>query len=213
MFLKFPLLHLHSVMKEKIISKSANMFLNLGFKSVTMDDIANEMGISKKTIYQHFDNKTKLVEATTLSVFEIIAHGIDCICELDKNPIEEIYEIKKFVMVHLKNEKSSPQYQLQKYYPKIYASLKKKQFEKMLGCVTQNLNRGVSQQLYRDTIDIEFIARLYFNGMVSLKDQDIFPIANFSIPQMMESYLDYHLRGICTLKGLEHLTHLSAIKK
>lgn len=197
-------------MRDKIIHKSAELFLNLGFKSVTMDDIANEMGISKKTIYQHFDNKTKLVEATTLQVFEFISHGIDCICELDKNPIHEIYEIKQFVMSHLKNEKSSPQYQLQKYYPRIFATLKKKQFEKMLGCVSQNLERGVSQGFYRDSIDVNFIARLYFNGMVALKDQDIFPLTHFSMHTLMDNYLEYHLRGICTSKGIDTLTQFIA---
>ena len=210
MFLKFPVVDLPPIMRDKIIHKSAELFLNLGFKSVTMDDIANEMGISKKTIYQHFDNKTKLVEATTLQVFEFISHGIDCICELDKNPIHEIYEIKQFVMSHLKNEKSSPQYQLQKYYPRIFATLKKKQFEKMLGCVSQNLERGVSQGFYRDSIDINFIARLYFNGMVALKDQDIFPLTHFSMHMLMDNYLEYHLRGICTSKGIETLTQFIA---
>ena len=196
-------------MKDKIILKSTDLFLNLGFKSVTMDDIANEMGISKKTIYQHFQNKTKLVEATAMHVFENISHGIDCICELNTNPIEEIYEIKKFVMLNLKDEKSSPQYQLQKYYPKIYASLKGKQFEKMIGCVTRNLERGVSQKLYRDTIEIDFVARLYFNGMVSLKDQTIFPREDFSMTMLMNNYIEYHLRGICSSKGLETLTQLN----
>lgn len=200
-------------MREQIVHKSSDLFLNLGFKSVTMDDIANEMGISKKTIYQHFQNKTKLVEATTLHVFEHISHGIDCICELNTNPIEEIYEIKKFVMHNLKDEKSSPQYQLQKYYPKIYATLKKKQFEKMLGCVTRNLERGVALQLYRNSIDIDFIARLYFNGMVSLKDQDIFPRTDFSMHMLMDNYLEYHLRGVCSEKGLETLTQLNINQK
>ena len=130
-------------MREKIIHKSADLFLSYGFKSVTMDDIANALGISKKTIYLHFDNKTKLVEATTLSMFNIISHGIDCICALEKNPIEEIYDIKRFVSEHLKDEKSSPQYQLQKYYPKIFNSLKNKQFEVMYQCVNTNLNRGI----------------------------------------------------------------------
>lgn len=195
-------------MKDKIVQKSVDLFLNLGFKSVTMDDIANEMGISKKTIYQHFQNKTKLVEATAMTIFENIAHGIDCICELDKNPIEEIYEIKRFVMLHLKDEKSSPQYQLQKYYPKIFTTLKRKQIEKMLGCVTRNLERGVAQGLYRDSIDINFVARLYFNSMLSLKDQDIFPRENFSMPMLMNNYLEYHLRGICSSKGIETLTQL-----
>ena len=97
-------------MRDKILLKATDMFLSYGFKSVTMDDIANTLGISKKTIYQHFENKTKLVEATTLSLFELISHGIDCICALEKNPIEEIYDIKRFVMDHLKDEKSSPQY-------------------------------------------------------------------------------------------------------
>ncbi|WP_417861219.1 TetR/AcrR family transcriptional regulator [Winogradskyella sediminis] len=197
-------------MKDKIIIKSTELFLNLGFKSVTMDDIANEMGISKKTIYQHFQNKTKLVEATAMHVFEKISTGIDCICNLNQNPIEEIYEIKRFVMLNLKDEKSSPQYQLQKYYPKIYASLKGKQFEKMINCVTRNLERGVSLQLYRDTIDVDFIARMYFNGMLSLKDQTIFPRDTYTMKDLMNNYIEYHVRGICSTKGLETLTELNS---
>ncbi|MFT5217583.1 MAG: AcrR family transcriptional regulator [Glaciecola sp.] len=193
-------------MREKIIYSASDLFITYGFKSVTMDDIANAIGISKKTIYQYFENKTKLVEATTLHMFDTISHGIDCICELNKNPIEEVYEIKKFVMTHLKDEKSSPQYQLQKYYPKISGTLKEKQLEKMLGCVQDNLQKGVGQGLYRDSIDIEFISRIYFNGMTSLKDQDIFPLTNFSMNALKELFLEYHLRAICTTKGLKTLT-------
>lgn len=184
------------------------MFLTYGFKSVTMDDIATNLGISKKTIYQHFDNKTKLVEATTLYMFDIISEGIDCICELEKNPIEELYDIKNFVMEHLKNEKSSPQYQLQKYYPKIFSTLKSKQFEVMQSCVTANLKRGVQEGLYRENINIDFIARLYFNSMVALKDQDLFPLTNFSMNMLVENYLEYHLRGICRDKGIEVLNKI-----
>ncbi|WP_109681356.1 TetR/AcrR family transcriptional regulator [Xanthomarina spongicola] len=195
-------------MRDKIISNASELFITYGFKSVTMDDIANQIGISKKTIYQHFENKTKLVEATTMHMFEIISHGIDCICELEKNPIEELYDIKSFVMLHLKDEKSSPQYQLQKYYPKISATLKKKQFEVMQKCVTDNLKKGVEKKLFRQDINIDFISRIYFNSMVSLKDQDLFPLNNFSMNMLMENYLEYHLRGICTPKGLDILTKI-----
>jgi AcrR family transcriptional regulator len=200
-------------MREKILHKSQELFLNLGFKSVTMDDIASEMGISKKTIYVHFPNKTKLVEATTLHMFETISCGIDGICELKKNPIAEIFDIKQFVMDHLKNEKSSPQYQLQKYYPKIFATLKSKQFEVMQGCVTENLKRGIEQGLYRDNINIDFISRIYFYGMVALKDQELFSLKTFSMNSLMENYLEYHLRGICTSKGAEILTEFLKINK
>ena len=205
MFLKFPNVPLRLIMRNKILITSSDMFLNYGFKSVTMDDIANAIGISKKTIYQHFDNKTKLVEATTLYMFDLISHGIDCICALDKNPIEELYDIKRFVLEHLKDEKSSPQYQLQKYYPKIYTTLKQKQFEVMHECVKENLERGQKQDLYRDTINIEFIARIYFNSMLAIKDKDLFPLKVFSMNMLMENYLEYHLRGICTEKGLNIL--------
>ncbi|WP_243473664.1 TetR/AcrR family transcriptional regulator [Winogradskyella sp. MH6] len=200
-------------MKHKILKTAVDMFLNYGFKSVTMDDIANEMGISKKTIYVHFPNKTKLVEATTLYMFETISCGIDHICALEKNPIEEVFDVKKFVMEHLKNEKSSPQYQLQKYYPKIFASLKSKQFEVMQGCVIENLNRGIKLGLYRDNINVNFISRIYFNCMVTLKDQELFPLKAFSMNTLMEYYLEYHLRGICTSKGLEKLNKILEINQ
>ena len=192
-------------MRERIIDKATELFLTLGFKSVTMDDIATELGISKKTIYVHFPNKTKLVESTTLHMFETISCGIDYICSFKKNPIEEIYEIKAFVMDHLKDEKSSPQYQLQKYYPKIYSTLKAKQFEVMQGCIIENLNRGLELDLYRSNIDVKFISRIYFNCMMTLKDQMVFPLKDFSMKTLMDYYLEYHLRGICTTKGIEHL--------
>lgn len=173
-----------------------------------MDDIANTMGISKKTIYQYYENKNKLVEATTMYVFENISHGIDCICEIEKNPIEEVYEVKKFLMEHLKDEKSSPQYQLQKYYPKIFGSIKRKQFEVMQQCVTRNLERGIKLGLYREDLNISIISRIYFNNMVSLKDKELFPLQNHSMNTLMNTYLEYHLRGICTPKGAEILTQI-----
>jgi AcrR family transcriptional regulator len=166
-----------------------------------MDDIANQMGISKKTIYAHFKNKTGLVKEATLNLFQIINQGIDCICALDKNPIEELYDIKKFVMMHLKDEKSSPQYQLQKYYPEIFRTLKSKQFELMQNCTVKNLTKGISLGLYRDTIDVEFISRIYFIGVNGIKDDSLFPNQTFTKSQLMENYLEYHLRGIVTKKG------------
>ena len=95
-------------MKDKIILKAADLFLNLGFKSVTMDDIAQEMGISKKTIYAHFKNKTELVREVTFSLFEMISAGIEDIITMEMDPIEELYE-----MMHalLSNEDAfKPQY-------------------------------------------------------------------------------------------------------
>ena len=194
-------------MRENIIHKSVELFLNLGFKSVTMDDIASEMGISKKTIYVHFPNKTKLVETVTFTLFETICNGIDCICESSINPIEELYAIKMFVMQHLNNEKTSPQYQLKKYYPQIFEALRLKQFEKMNKSVGDSLQRGIDTKVFRANIDVEFISRMYFNGMTGIKDHSIFPQERFNMEYLMESYLEYHLRAIVTENGMKILNN------
>jgi AcrR family transcriptional regulator len=195
-------------MKEQILVKATDMFLNLGFKSVTMDDIAHEMGISKKTIYAHYANKTQLVEDTTMQLFCTISEGIDTICALRKNPIEELYEIKRFAMLHLKDEKSSPQYQLQKYYPKIHRALRQKHFEVMQDCVVDNVQRGIAQGIYRENLNIAFVSRIYFFGVTSIKDHTLFPIDIFPTAALMDDYLEYHLRGIITPKGREILNSI-----
>jgi AcrR family transcriptional regulator len=194
-------------MRDKIIHKSVELFLSLGFKSVTMDDIANELGISKKTIYVHYANKTKLVEAVTFLLFENICDGIDSICETSNNPIEELYDTKMYVMQHLNNEKASPQFQLKKYYPQIYQVLKMKQFGKMHESVGESLLKGVNTGVFRSSIDVEFISRMYFNGMIGIKDETIFPREAFTMNYLMESYLEYHLRAIVTEKGMEILNN------
>ena len=192
-------------MKEKILHNATEMFLNIGFKSITMDDIAKNSGISKKTIYAHFNNKTELVKTVTLHIFDIVKKGVDLIHAQEQNPIIELFEIKRFVMKHLKDEKSSPQYQLQKYYPKIYKTLKQKQFKVMQELIKENLAKGIQQKLFRATIDIDFTARIYFHGIVGIKDKDLFPLENNSMNTLTTNHLEYHLRGISTDKGIKEL--------
>ena len=195
-------------MKDKILHTETDLFLNQGFKSVTMDDIAQHMAISKKTIYSHFNNKESIVDAVTDVIFENVSCGIDTICEQDHNPIEEVYEIKKLVMHHMRNEKTSPWYQLQKYYPKTYASIKKRQFTYMQQCVTDNLRRGLELGLFRRNIDVEFVSRIYFMGVTGIKDNQLFPNEMFDGETLYEQFLEYHLRGIVTPKGRKILNNI-----
>ena len=184
------------------------MFLNLGFKSVTMDDLANEMGISKKTIYTHFENKTKLVQECTFGLLNQINLGIDFICTSGKNPIEELYDIKKFVISQLKDEKSSPQYQLQKYYPKIFDNLSKKQYELMQECTVNNIKRGLELGIYRENLNVEFVSRIYISGVACIKDERFFPQGNFLANELQDYFLEYHLRGIVTPRGRKILNDI-----
>lgn len=198
-------------MKEKILSKASDLFLTLGFKSVTMDDIAAEMGISKKTIYSHFSTKLKLVQASTSHIMEKIHNGICNICSGDQNPIEELFYIKSLVIEQLKNEKSSPQYQLQKYYPRIFKQIKEEQFQSVNQCVLDNLDRGIKEGFYRKEINKDIISRFYVNGNVGIMNYELFPVNEFNVSDLKGDFLEYHIRAIATEKGLKIL--LNILKK
>lgn len=168
-----------------------------------MDDLARELGISKKTIYTFFSTKAHLVEATSVVIFDSISTGIDDILNQGKNPIEELFIIKDFAFRNLKNEKHSPQYQLQKYYPGINARIRNKQQKLLENCLTRNLHRGIDQGLYHEEIPISFITRFYFLGITGIRDKDLFPESSFPINELIEKHLEYHLRAIVTEKGLQ----------
>jgi len=195
-------------MKDKILQKSADMFLNLGFKSVTMDDIAANLGMSKKTIYSHFSSKKKLVEASTFFVLEKVNETICSIIDAKYDPIEETFTIKSMINNLLKNEKSSPSYQLQKYYPKIFKQVNDQQFEVLKSCIVENLKRGIVDGYYREDIDIDLITRFYFSGNINLTNQDLFPMDQYEMSSLKDTYLDYHIRAIATEKGLRTLKNI-----
>ena len=193
-------------LEKSIVVTSTELFLTLGFKSVTMDDIAEEMKISKKTIYTFFANKEALVQSVVFSMYSYITTNLTQIREKASNPISELYEVKMFIMHQLKGEKTSPQHQLRKYYPNIHKELQKKQFDFMTKSVKKSLTKSVEMKLFRPSIDIDFISRMYFNGMVGIKNVDMFPIEKYSPEQLMENYLDYHLRAIVTDNGMKLLS-------
>ena len=176
-----------------------------------MDDLAKEVGISKKTIYAHFANKTELVAASTMYLFETINEGISKIVNKALNPIAELIRIKEFAMELLKNEQSSPLYQLQTYYPTIHDKLKSKQLEIVESCISNNIERGIASGLYRKEINTDFISRIYFSGITGIKDLELFPASLFKPHKLIELFLSYHFRAICTTKGLK--TYTSLIKQ
>lgn len=196
--------------KELILKESLEMFLSLGFKSVTMDEIASKMGMSKKTLYTHYKNKNELVGATSQHMCNYICDGVDAIANAgDRNPIEELYEVKSYVMRELKGDNTSPIYQLQKYYPEKYKIIHKQMYDFMDACIYKNVERGLELGLYRNNIDKTFVARMYFIGIQGIKDISIFPPEQFPQDHLYSNYLEYHLRGIVTPAGRKILNQLT----
>jgi len=195
-------------MKTKIIQKSTEMFLNLGFKSVTMDDIAEKLAISKKTIYAHFANKEALVEASSLYIFEQINLIITKIESKNLNPIEETFRIKEIVSHYLKGDKTSPEYQLKKYYPAIYAKLDLKKKEIIESCFKDNLKRGIADGCFRKGINIDLVAKFYYLAITAIKNDELFFEDN--VNEVLAYYLEYHIRAIASEKGIQTLNTVLA---
>ena len=192
-------------MREEIVKESTTLFLKYGFKSVTMDEIAQHMRISKKTIYNHFPNKEQLVEESAIAHFEFIIDRIKIISNQAKDPIIELYQLKKEATQHLSNEKNSPQYQLQKFYPKIYVGLKKREFRELGKFFSNSIRKGINTGLFRSDLDVDFVTRIFFNGIRGISDIELFPIENYKIDHLMIVFSEYHLRAISTSVGIEKL--------
>ncbi len=192
-------------MKQNIINEAIPLFIQFGFKSVTIDDIAIKMGVSKKTIYAHFPKKVTLVETSVFMHFNNVFEKILNISKHSKDPIIGLYQIKKEALKHLSNEKNSPVYQLQKYYSSIYNKLQQMEFNTLGGMFSESLKNGIEMGLFRSEININFVTRIFFNGIRGINDVQLFPIEEYRIDQLLINFSEYHLRAICTPAGVEKL--------
>lgn len=190
-------------MKEKIIKKAAELFLKLGFKSITMDDIACEMCISKKTIYKYFCNKELLIEESTSYMHKEIHGTIDTILELKLNAIEENFKIRKmFKEMFQSSADSSPIYQLKKHYPDIYQKVMLLEITECSKWFRDNIVRGIEDGLYRKDLDIEAYVQFYYILIFNINENT----SSEKESQRLElEALEYHTRAMATPTGILEL--------
>jgi len=192
-------------MKEIILNKAVDLFLQYGFKSVTMDDIATDLAISKKTIYKYFSHKLDLIDASTVLVHEKVDRMIGEIVMKDYNAIEENFVVKSIFKDLFKNVKTSPMFQLKKYYPETYNKVMKHQMSTFSECIRDNLRKGIKEKLYRKDIDIEIVMKFYFQLIYGAYDGDLFGTNMEDIIKTEVKILEYHTRSIATSKGVKVL--------
>lgn len=189
-------------MKERILQKATEMFLRLGFKSITMDDIASEMCISKKTIYKHFINKDLLIEQSVNAVHKQVSEIIEKIVAQNFNAIEENFEIKRMFKEMFKSAESSPIYQLKKHYPEIYEKVVSMQLEVCIKCFGDNINKGINEGLYRKDLDVENYVKFYYTLISNINENTML---EKDALELESKALEYHIRAMATLNGIEEL--------
>ena len=189
-------------MKDKIINKATEMFLKLGFKSVTMDDIACEMCISKKTIYKFFTNKEVLIEEGNNVFHEKINKGMNEIMAKSDNAIQENFNIRNMFVEMFKIADKSPLYQLKKHYPAIYQKVMAQETEICTECFRQNILKGINQGLYRKDIEVESYVKFYYTLIFNINETTIL---ERDASKLEYQALEYHTRAMATPKGIIEL--------
>lgn len=195
-------------MEQTILNKASKLFLAQGFKNVTMDDIATELGISKKTIYQYYASKLELVEKTMLFINTKILNELSCQMTNNLDAITEMIDAHRKIDEILTINNSASLHQLRKYYPKIAHKVRTQHATEYLKIIEGNLNKGISQGLFRDDINIEFSSRFFFASNIALEDTDYFPEKDFDLISIHKLHLEYYLRSIATCNGHQKIEEL-----
>lgn len=187
--------------KESIAQFAGAQFIQYGIKSVSMDDIAKKLGISKKTIYLSFENKKDLVRVFISQFVEIEKKDIEAMVNQAENAIEKLIDIHNYSLDMLKKLSKSFMYDLFKYYRSEWELVENLHKKYMVDLFIKNLIQGKKEGLYTDQLNEELIAKLFIQSSFLIVGEDLFPAHEYNKQKLIEDHFNYHIRAISTEKG------------
>ncbi len=196
--------------RNKISGAAFELFCQRGIKSVSMDDIAQHLGMSKKTIYKWFDNKNEVVIAAVSNYLENMEHTA---CEWSgaANAVEELFNLVKLSRQIFSQLNQSIFYELQKYHPDAWQLWVNHKNCFTLKKIKQNLLRGMSEGLFRSDLDVDVMARLRLAQIEVPFNKNYFPPHEFELSHVQMVSLELYMLGIATLKGHKLINNLKYI--
>lgn len=190
---------------DRIKRTAQEMFLRLGLRSVSMDDIAKELGISKKTLYKYYDNKEALVQQVVREHVKAEQQALRRIRKASANAVDEMLRVARHVTRMFRTMSPTAVYDLQKYYPESWFALQRLQSEFVYTTILENIRNGIAEGYYRSDFRPDIIAKLYVGKTFFLVDETHFPLSEYSREELVTEAIRYHLRGILNEKGLQLL--------
>jgi AcrR family transcriptional regulator len=188
--------------KDYIISESDKLFCQHGFKSVTMDDLARHLGMSKKTIYTHFSDKSEIVNRVIEDRIRLQECVISECINNAENAVHEIFFSVTNMKELLSNINPSLFYDLQKYYPKAWLCFKDFRQSNLYKTIYANLKRGIGEGYYRSDINIDILTQMRLEQVdLIFSNSSEYTAGKYGIAQVMVELTEHFLYGICTLKG------------
>lgn len=192
-------------MKHSITQKALTYFLQYGFKTFTMDDLANSLGISKKTLYEQFSSKNELVEATLDYALEMSCHQVDKFVSGEGSVIENVFRNQREVQNLFDFNSTKPIWELKKYFPKTYERMQIEFTKSDARFIDKLLERGWQEGLFRKDINVSFY-KVFYNSVQRLRTfSDTFDEKEFSFWDTIYTIMEYFFRIIVNEKGLQEL--------
>ncbi len=192
--------------QERILEKTHELFNRHGVRRVTMDDIANQCGMSKKTIYQYFKDKDDLVDAFVID--QLMENRTTC--QRDKqlaaDAIHELFMAMDMAKIMFEAMHAGLIYDLEKYYPEAFLKFKKHKEEFLYQIIKENLERGVQEGLYRNDLNIKIMTRYRLESMLLPFNLEIFPESRYEIAEIEQEIMEHFLYGIASDKGKKYIT-------
>ena len=191
--------------KQRIQKAAHDLVMQYGIRSVSMDDIAANLGMSKKTIYQYFKDKDELVEAV---VEEVISTN-QCACKADidrsENAVHEIFLVMEMMAEMFKTMNPFILHDMQKYHPSAFSKFKKHKNEFLYNVCTQNLLRGVKEELYREELAVDILCRYRVETMFIPFSPEFQQSLKHSLGKIEEEILMHFLFGLVSQKGYKQI--------
>jgi AcrR family transcriptional regulator len=190
-------------LKLKIINGATLLFLKFGFKSITMDDIVRELGISKKTLYLYFSDKNELVIKCIERHLQDEKNACHHLRNKELNPVAFLIQITETLSDKKKQINQSILFDLKKYFKEAWELLNEFRKEFIYHQMMDNLNSGKSEGYYKPDLNENLIAKFYIHLIAFMVDPDNDQNSHLSIKDIHFEMMKYHIRGICTDKGIK----------
>ncbi|MFT3884393.1 MAG: TetR/AcrR family transcriptional regulator [Flavobacteriales bacterium] len=189
----------------RIVEGATKVFWKFGIRSVTMDDVARHLGISKKTLYQYVTDKSDLVTKVLNNTSDRFCREIDRIRANGYNAIEEMLAIASYISKQVSAFHPSIYFDLAKYYPEACRIMDTNKQVLVVEQIAENMRRGVREGLYRADVNVPLIAKLYVVRFDNAMTMEMGRATDLSLAEMNWELFRYHIRGIASDKGLKYL--------
>ena len=200
-------------MQTKILLKARDLMFQSGLRQVTMDDLAHQLGISKKTIYQYYKDKDDLVKAVVN--LELKDHEITCKdCKSKaENAIHEMFLLMENMKAMTQTMNPNSMMELEKHFSNAFEIIKNHKDEFLFSLIKQNLMKGIEEGCYRKDLDIDIISKFRLETVFIPFNLHLFPLNKFNSIEVHTQLMEHFVYGLMTIKGHELMDRYKQLSK